>query len=144
VQRRRQPQRRRLARDNNVADATTGTTYGIDSNLRTLVRARPPIVCLVDTVGPLGLGFTLTDQLGFDISCVAGTAYAVFNSPSSPTLSQLSVVNLTTGDSAGVGGIGAGALVVDIAAPVTIPEPAAALTLLAALPLIALRRNLVS
>jgi hypothetical protein len=130
-----------LARDNNVPDAMTGTTYGIDSNLRTLVRVRPPVVGLVDTVGPLGLGFILTDQTGFDISGVTGTAYAVFNSPSSPTLSQLSIVNLTTGDSGGVGGIGAGALVIDIAAPVIIPEPAGGLLLLAAPPFIARRRR---
>src|SRR4030095_273427 len=69
-----------------LPDEPFGTTYGIDSDLRILVKVSPP-AAILNTVGSLGLGFTLTDQLGFDISGLTGTAYAVFNSPSSPTLS---------------------------------------------------------
>jgi hypothetical protein len=109
---------------NNLPGASSTTLYGIDTNLRILATQNPPNAGTLNTVGSLGLGFTLSEPLGFDISGATGTAYAVFNSLTSGNLSQLSIVNLTTGDSGGVGGIGGGVAVVDIAAPV--PEPAAA------------------
>ena len=128
------------AYSNNVAGASTTTLYGIDSTLRVLVAQNPPNAGILNTVGSLGLGFNLTDPLGFDISGVTGTAYAVFNSAASPNLSQLSTVNLTSGDSGGVGGIGGGVAVIDLAAPV--PEPAAgALLALAGLALATRRRK---
>jgi hypothetical protein len=124
------------AYSNNFAGAPATTLYGIDSSLRVLVTQNPPNNGTLNTVGSLGLGFSLTDPLGFDISGLTGTAYAVFNSPASSNLSQLSIVNLATGDSGGVGGIGGGVTVIDLAAAV--PEPAAAVVL--AFGLIALLR----
>jgi len=108
---------------NNVPGASTTTLYVIDSTLRVLAVQNPPNNGTLNTVGSLGLGFTLAEPLGFDISGVTGTAYAVFNTPTSGGLSQLSTVSLATGDSGGVGGIGGGVAVIDIAAP--IPEPTA-------------------
>ena len=123
---------------NNVPGASSTTLYVIDSTLRLLAVQNPPNSGTLNTVGSLGLGFTLAEPLGFDISGVTGTAYAVFNTPTSG-LSQLSTVNLPTGDSGGVGGIGGGVAVIDLAAPV--PEPAAGTLLIVGMLALARRRR---
>ena len=96
---------------NNFVGAGSTTLYDIDATLRILATQNPATGEL-NTVGSLGIGFTLENDLGFDISGTSGVAYAAFNAPGSQT--QLSVVSLSNGGSGGVGLIG-GIRVIDIA-----------------------------
>lgn len=105
---------------NNFAGATNTTLYNIDSNLRILTIQNPPNSGTNNTVGSLTVGFSLSDNLGFDISGLSGQAFASLASPSD-TNSSLYSINLATGVATPVGVIG-GALLRDISlAPV--PEP---------------------
>jgi hypothetical protein len=100
------------AYSNNFVGAGSTTLYDIDATLRILA-TQDPATGELHTVGSLGLGFTLQDALGFDISGISGIAYAAFTATGSQ-LSQLSIVSLSNGGSGGVGLIG-GFTVIDIA-----------------------------
>lgn len=94
-----------LAFSNNVASATTTTLYGINSSQRTLVRLDSPDSGTLTTVGPLiGSGILDSTNIGFDISGVTGTAYAVFFGEIGGA--GLFSVNLNTGISTRIGRIG--------------------------------------
>jgi hypothetical protein len=102
----------RLTRTTSRAPGST-TLYDIDATLRILATQNPATGELT-TVGSLGIGFTLQNSLGFDISGISGVAYAAFNATGS-LQTQLSIVNLNSGDSGGVNAIAGGFPVVDIA-----------------------------
>lgn len=88
---------------NNVAEATETTLYDIDSGLNVLATQAPPNDGTLNTVGPIGVN--TTDETGFDISGRTGDAFAILT-PSSPRRSNLYRVNLTTGATTVVAGVG--------------------------------------
>jgi len=139
---------------NNFGGAAQTTLYAVDFSRDSLVRQggingvpSPPGGQLT-TIGPIGLNFT--EEVGFDISGVTGTAYASLSSvvgPQDPS-SALYTVNLATGESLRVGSIGPGGGVAafvtrDIAVPlgVAVPEPGGMGLLAAGLAIIAFRRH---
>jgi 2',3'-cyclic-nucleotide 2'-phosphodiesterase (5'-nucleotidase family) len=90
----------------NVAGATSTELFGIDTARNVLVRQSPPNDGTLSTIGAIGVN--TTSEAGFDISGATGTAFATLT-PSSPRVSNLYLVNLTTGAATPVGAIGAGA-----------------------------------
>ena len=125
-----------LAFSNNVAGATTTTLYGINSFLSTLERLDSPDTGTLTTIGPLlGSGILDRSNIGFDISGVTGTAYAVFFGEIGGA--GLFSVDLNTGISTRIGRIGSmmSASVVGIAVTPSasnlqpVPEPATMLLL---------------
>ena len=109
---------------NNFDGALTTTLYGIDSNLDALVLQNPPNGGTLAMIGLLGFG--TTGFVGFDISGLTGIAYAALN-PAGAPVSELFIINLTTGAATLVGTIGGGQIVRGLAAPIgatAVPEPA--------------------
>jgi uncharacterized protein (TIGR03437 family) len=108
---------------NNFNGATTTTLYGIDSNLDILVRQGSvggapdsPNNGKLNTIGALGVN--TSDQVGFDISAPNDVAYASLTTQGA-NASSLYSINLNTGAATLIGTIGGGAIVRDIAIPVT-------------------------
>jgi len=97
---------------NNFAGATQTTLYVIDSAAGTLstqggVNGTPsPNGGQLFTVGSLGLGTNLNENIGFDVSGSTGTAFATITVGGT---SGLYTVDLATGAATLVGSIGAGA-----------------------------------
>jgi hypothetical protein len=139
---------------NNFGGAAQSTLYSVDFSRDVLVRqggingVPSPSGGQLTTIGPIGLNFT--EDVGFDISGVTGTAYASLSSvvgPQDPS-SSLYSVNLATGESVRVGSIGPGGGVAafvtrDIAVPVgvPVPEPGGTGLLAAGLAVMAFRRR---
>jgi hypothetical protein len=94
------------AYSNNFAGATATTLYDIDSASGMLVIQNPPNNGTLATVGSLGLGTNLNENIGLDIAGVDGVAYATITTGGT---SKLYTVNLATGASTLVGTIGTGA-----------------------------------
>lgn len=95
---------------NSFAGATTTTLYGIDSAAGTLVLVGSvggtplsPNTGVVTTVGSLGLGTNLNENIGFDISGVTGVAMATITTGG---VSNLYSINLSTGSATLLGEIG--------------------------------------
>jgi hypothetical protein len=122
-----------VAYDRNDLDTATATTlYGIDSAAGTLVligsingTPNSPNTGIVTTVGSLGLGTSLNESIGFDISGVSGIGFATITTGG---ISRLYTINLATGSatlsSSNGGAIGSGTTpYFSIAA---IPEPGTA------------------
>jgi hypothetical protein len=112
-----------VAYTNSVAGATTTTLYGLDSQTDSLVRSTNPNAgtytdtnLMGMTFMPLGLSFTIDNNVGFDISGRTGTAFINIDS-------LLWTVNLMTGEASSLGIVGAGPLR-SIATTGAIPEPA--------------------
>lgn len=103
---------------NSRTGATTTTLFGIDSVLDTLVVQAPPNAGTLNTVGDLGVD--TTDQVGFDILAVGNQAFASLTD--NTDRSSLFRINLATGGATGLGLIGNGLSIIDIAA-LPIPEP---------------------
>ena len=124
-----------LAYTNNFAGAASTLLYGIDTNLGVLITISPENEGVLRTVGPLGIdlatGFAGIN--GFDISGTTGIAYAGLTPASSPGLSSLYTINLSTGAATFVGALGYG--ITSLAVPSgplqvePIPEPATLLLL---------------
>ena len=142
---------------NNFGGATQTTLYGIDFSRDSVVRqggvngSPSPAGGQLTTIGPIGLNFT--EEVGFDISGVSGTAFASLSSvfgPQDPS-SALYTVNLATGESLRIGSIGPGGGVAafvtrDIAVPlgVPVPEPGGNGLIAAGLAVIIFRRQRVA
>ena len=105
---------------NNFPGALTTTLYNIDSSLGVLTIQNPPNSGTNTTVGLLGVGFALSENLGFDISGLSGSAFASFASPTG-TNSFLYSINLASGAATPVGAIG-GAVLRDFSIT-PVPEP---------------------
>ncbi|HKC84598.1 MAG TPA: DUF4394 domain-containing protein [Blastocatellia bacterium] len=108
---------------NDFDGATSTTLYGIDSNLDILVRQGSvggapdsPNNGRLTTIGPLGVN--TTDQVGFDITAPNDMAFASLT-PMGASSSSLYSINLNTGAATLIGVIGGGALIRDIAIPIT-------------------------
>jgi uncharacterized protein DUF4394 len=103
------------AYSNNFAGAGSTTLYDIDATLLTLV-TQDSVTGQLHTVGTLDFApeVTLQNALGFDVSGTSGIAYAAFNL-TGELQTELSIVNLNSGDSAGVNVIGGGFPIIDIA-----------------------------
>ena len=115
-------------------DATGTQLFAIDSDLGILA-TQANNAGELETVGSLGLSGAITNELGFDISGMTGTAYAAIqNGPNS----GLYTIDLSSGTATLVGTIGSGDLIRDIS--VVIPEPTS-LGLVAAAGLGLLRRR---
>lgn len=109
-----------IAYTNSIPNSPGTQQYGIDSNLGVLVTVANNAGTLA-TVGDLGLGTNLGDEVGLDIDGVSGTAFANVGS-------NLYSVNLTTGEATSlgtVGSVGSGGLRDITAVPAAIPEPTA-------------------
>lgn len=117
------PEINAVAYTNDGPGAATTTLYGFNSETDTLVRFTDPNAGTMVTVGSLGMNVSGTN--GFDISGRTGTAYvsaqAAGTSPSS-----LYTVNLATGATTLVGGIGSNGSITAIRALAVapVPEPA--------------------
>jgi len=85
---------------NNFVGATTTILYDIDSNLDTLVYQDAPNAGTLHTVGNLGVD--TSDQVGFDISQLTGTAYASLTVGGT---TGLYTINLASGAATLVGNI---------------------------------------
>jgi hypothetical protein len=112
-----------VAYSNNFASATSTTLFGIDSAAGTLVTITAPNAGgPITTVGSLGLGTALNQNIGFDIT-PSGIAYAAVTTGGS---SRLYTVNLTTGAATPVtsngGVIGSG--LTSFVGVTVVPEPA--------------------
>src|SRR5262245_28409861 len=112
-----------VAYTNNFDRATSTTLYGIDSNLDILVRQGsvggapdPPNNGRLTTIGMLGVN--TTDQVGFDITAPNDAAFASLTTMGASS-SSLYSINLNTGAATLIGVIGGGALIRDIAIPIT-------------------------
>ena len=106
---------------NNLAGATTTTLYGLDAFTDALVRSTDANAGTYTNTslegalfGPLGVTFSASDLVGFDISGPSGGAYFSLND-------GFYNVNLTSGAATRVGTLGIGGLVGISVAPV--PEP---------------------
>jgi uncharacterized protein (TIGR03437 family) len=112
-----------VAYTNDFNGATSTTLFGIDSNLDILVRQGSvggapdsPNNGRLSTIGALGVN--TTDQVGFDIAAPNDLAYASLT-PQGATGSSLYSINLNNGAATPLGAIGGGAVIRDIAIPVT-------------------------
>ncbi|MGH8047324.1 MAG: DUF4394 domain-containing protein [Chthoniobacterales bacterium] len=101
-----------VAYTNNYPGATKTTLYGIDSVSGNLVligsiNGTPvsPNTGNITVVGSLGLGATLDQNIGFDVSGLTGIAYATITVGGQ---SRLYTVNLDTGLATSLGAIGTG------------------------------------
>ena len=92
----------------NSLNVPTGTQqFGIDATLGVLTTVANNAGTL-DTIGSLGIGGQITNELGFDISGATDIAYAAIqNSPNS----QLYTIDLTTGAATALGQFGSGDLI---------------------------------
>lgn len=123
---------------NNVPGATTTTLYNLDASLGILTLQSPPNSGANSTVGSLGIAFSNTQNVGFDISGATGTAFASLASGGDP--SSLYTVDLTSGAATLVGGIGGSQLIGLTVA--TVPEPATGvLVALGAVALLRMKRR---
>ncbi len=110
-----------IAYDNNVLGAMTTQQYGIDADLGILTTVANNAGTL-ETVGSLGLGSTLNNELAFDISGDTGIAYASLQVGNGN--SELYTIDLATGAASLQGTIGGGVTVRDFTVvPSAIPEP---------------------
>ena len=111
---------------NNFNGALTTTLNDIDSNLDLLATQNPPNGGTLNTVGPLG--FNTSDLVGFDILTVGSInmAFALLTPPTGG-MGQFFIINLSRGAATLVGTVGGTLPIGDIAAAVTVPEPAAML-----------------
>src|SRR5262245_17632355 len=112
-----------VAYTNNFDRTTSTTLYGIDSNLDILARQGSvggapisPNSGQLATIGPLGVN--TTDQVGFDIVAPNDVAFASLTAMGASG-SSLYSINLNTGAATLVGAIGGGAIIRDIAIPIT-------------------------
>jgi len=112
-----------VAYTNNFDRPTSTTLYGIDSSLNILVRQGSvggapdsPNNGQLNTIGPLGVD--TTDQVGFDIVAPNDVAYASLT-PMGASGSSFYSINLNTGAATLIGAIGGGAIIRDIAIPIT-------------------------
>jgi len=112
-----------VAYTNDFDGATSTTLYGIDSNLDILVRQgsiggspESPNMGRLTTIGTLGVN--TTDQVGFDITAPNDVAFASLT-PMGASSSSLYSINLNSGAATLVGAIGGGAIIRDIAIPIT-------------------------
>jgi len=117
-----------------ATDPTPTTLFGIDNAAGTLVRiggvdgTPSPNAGAVTTIGSLGLGTTLNDEINLDISG-SGVAYASLQNGIFGTTNFYSI-NLATGaatllGTVGNGGVGAPPSLTGLAAANAVPEPAA-------------------
>ena len=111
-----------VAYSNNVAGASTTTLYSIDSASGTLgIISVPNSGGPINTVGSLGLGTNLNENIGFDISGLTAVAYASINVGGA---ARLYTINLANGTATLVGNIGNGSLqYLGLTAATAIPEP---------------------
>ncbi len=112
-----------VAYTNSFNGATATTLYGIDSNLDILVRQGSvggapdsPNNGRLNTIGALGVN--TNDQVGFDIAAPNDAAYASLTQQGGNN-SSLYSINLNTGAATLIGAIGGGAIIRDIAIPIT-------------------------
>jgi hypothetical protein len=96
---------------NNVAGATSTTLYDIDSQAGTLLTQgsvggtpQSPNTGTLNSVGPLGLGPSLGEAIGFDIGA-DGSSFATITDTGQ---SKLFGINLNTGQATNLGTIGTG------------------------------------
>lgn len=111
---------------NSVAGATTTVLYGLDAFTDALVRSTNANNGTYTNTnlnggifGPLGVSFTTSDLVGFDISGITGAGFFSLND-------GFYGINLTTGAATRIGSVGAGNLVGISLAPAAIgavPEP---------------------
>jgi hypothetical protein len=138
-----------VAYNNNVANATPTTLFGIDSAAGTLIMIgsaggtpNSPNGGQITTVGSMGLGTNLNEAIGFDISGTTGTAFA---SITTGGISRLYTINLATGaatlSSSNGGAIGAGTTPFVGLAAAEAPEPGTLGLLSTALIGMLVRRN---
>lgn len=110
---------------NDFAGATTTALYGLNSENDTLVVSTNANAGTFVTVGSLGMNVSGTN--GFDISGTSGIAYLAAQMTGS-TPSTLLTVNLATGATTAIGGIGSNGSITAIRAlaiaPAPVPEPA--------------------
>ncbi|MGH9766513.1 MAG: DUF4394 domain-containing protein [Blastocatellia bacterium] len=112
-----------VAYTNSFNGTTSTTLYGIDSNLDILVRQGSvggapdsPNNGRLNTIGALGVN--TTDQIGFDVIAPNDVAFVSLTSQGASS-SSLYSVNLNTGAVTSIGAIGGGAIIRDIAIPIT-------------------------
>ena len=110
-----------IAYTNSVPGATSTQQFGIDRNTGDLVTVANNAGTL-DTVGSLGFGdpASFTNEAGFDIAGVSGTAFAALQPGPN---SNLYTIDLSTGNATFQGVFGSGDIIRDLA---VIPEPASA------------------
>jgi hypothetical protein len=125
-----------IAYDTNIAGATSTQQYGIDATLGVLTTVANNAGTL-ETIGSLGISGQITNELGFDISGLSGTAFASIQSGPN---SQLYSVDLGSGAASALGQIGSGDLIRDITA-VPVPEPTSFVMLLMGGVVLLLRRR---
>jgi hypothetical protein len=130
---------------NNFAGATLTTLYGIDSAAGNLVligsingSPNSPNGGLISTVGSLGLGTNLSENIGFDISGASGAAMATITTGG---VTRLYNVNLATGATTVVGTIGNGATAYSGFTFAAVPEPSTTLALAGTTGLLLRRRR---
>lgn len=117
------PEINAVAYTNDRPGATTTTLYGLNSENDTLVVSTNPNGGTFTTVGSLGMNVSGTN--GFDISGQTGIAYLAAQMTGS-TPSTLVTVNLATGATTPIGGIGSNGSITAIRALAVapVPEPA--------------------
>lgn len=120
-----------VAYTNNDNDPSTGTTlfYINSGSPSNLYNTTNPNGGVLSAVGPLGV--STSDNVGFDISGLSGSAYASLT-PVTGAGSSFYRINLTTGAATLVGSVGStGVVLYGIAAPISAPDTGSALVLLA-------------
>ena len=111
-----------VAYANNFPGAATTTLYAIDSAAGTLgIVSNPNGGGPITTVGSLGLGTNLNENIGFDISGLTGNAFASITVGGQ---SRLYRIDLSTGAATLQGVIGSGTTPYLGLAAATAPEPA--------------------
>lgn len=113
-----------IAYDNNVVGATGTQQFGIDATLGVLTTVANNAGTL-QTVGSLGIGGAISNELGFDISGASGTAYASIQTGPN---SQLYTIDLSSGAASLAGQIGSGDIIRDITT-IPVPEPSSTVIL---------------
>jgi hypothetical protein len=128
-----------VAYSNNFVGAGSTTLYAIDSASGTLgIITNPNGGGPITTVGSLGLGTNLNENIGFDISGVSGIGFA---SITTGGISRLYSINLTTGAATLMGAIGSGTTpYLGLTAATAVPEPSTYMLFGAAAGLLAIHR----